>query len=67
MTMATLATHNPVDIATTILFLSQMAMLESLMRISPRKDGPRCEELDETYIRRKIKSEAAEQPRYPKI
>jgi len=45
MTIPMLATHNPVDIATTILFLSQMAMLESLMRILTRRDGPGCKGL----------------------
>ena len=50
MMIATLVTHNSVDIATTILFLSQMAMLESFMRILPRKNGPGCKELDEAYM-----------------
>ena len=67
MTIATLVTHNPVDIATTILFLSQMAMLELFIRILPKKNGPGYKELDKAYMRRKTKSEAAEQLRYPKI
>lgn len=67
MTIATLVTHNPVDITTTILFLFQMAMLESFMRVSPRKNDLGCKELDEAYMQRKTKSEAAEQLRYPKI
>jgi len=45
MTIATLATHNPVDIATTILLLSQMAMLGALMKILPRKVGSGCKGL----------------------
>jgi hypothetical protein len=47
----TLATQKLVEITTIILFLSQMAILEASMRISPRKG------MIETYTRRTIKSE----------